>query len=131
MKDRVLTVLQYFFGVYFIGVGVMHFIVPDGLPAMMGWMYELDDTLHVVSGVAEILGGLGLILPRLTGIRPELSTYAAAGLALVMAGAIVWHAGRSEYAQIANNVVLGGIVGYIAYARWTEPAPSEKSAQTV
>ena len=118
MRERVLVVLQWFFGLYFIGVGVMHFIVPDGLPSMMAWMYELNDTLHLISGTAEILGGLGLILPMVTGIRPELATFAAAGLALLMVGAIVWHAGRGEYTQIANNVVLGGLVGYLAYARW-------------
>lgn len=131
MKERVLVVLQWFFGLYFIGVGVMHFIVPEGLPSMMAWMYELGDTLHVVSGTAEILGGLGLILPMATGIKPELSTYAAAGLALLMAGAIVWHATRGEYLQIGNNVVLGGIVAWIAWTKYNASASAERTPQTV
>ncbi len=116
-SNRTLWILQGVFGVYFIFVGVMHFTVPEGLPDLMGWMYELDDTLHIVSGTAEILGGLGLILPGLTKIQPKLTTWAATGLALVMVGAIVWHAGRGETQSIITNVVLALIMGWIAYAR--------------
>lgn len=115
---RVLWVLQWIFGLYFIGVGVMHFVVPEGLPDLMGWMYELDDTLHLVAGVAEILGGLGLILPGLTGIRPELTVFAAVGLGLVMIGAFVWHLGRDEPLSQATNMFNLAVMAYIAYGRW-------------
>ena len=64
-----LWVLQIVFGVYFTAVGIMHFIVPPGLPDMMAWMYDLPVWLHYVSGIAEILGGLGLILPALFRIQ--------------------------------------------------------------
>ncbi|MEX2279646.1 MAG: DoxX family protein [Acidimicrobiia bacterium] len=115
--NRLLWVLQIVFGLYFIGVGVAHFVVPDGLPAQMEWMYDLSDTLHTVSGIAEILGGLGLILPAVTRIRPELVSYAAFGLALVMVGAVVWHLGRGEPVQIALNVVNVAMLGFIGYGR--------------
>ena len=115
--NKLLWVLQIVFGLYFVGVGVMHFIVPDGLPAQMEWMYELSDTLHVVSGTAEILGGLGLILPAVTRIQPELVAYAALGLAAVMVGAVVWHLGRGESLQIVLNLVNIAILGFIAYGR--------------
>jgi putative oxidoreductase len=116
--NRLLWVLQVVFGVYFIAIGVMHFVVPDGLPPMMGWMYELSDGLHTASGIAEILGGLGLILPAVTGIRPELTIWAAVGLALVMIAAAVWHAGRDgEAVNIAINLVNAAVLGFIAYGR--------------
>lgn len=127
--DRILTVLQWIFGLYFIAVGVMHFIVPEGLPELMSWMYELSDTLHVFAGVAEILGGLGLILPGLTGIRPELTVFAALGLAVVMVGAVIWHAGRGEAASIATNIFNVAVMGYIAYGRW-RLAPQQPRAAT-
>lgn len=124
-SNRALWILQVVLGVYFIGVGITHFIVPDGLPDLMSWMYELSDGLHVVTGIAEILGGLGLILPGLTKIRPDLTVAAAFGLALVMVGAAIWHATRGEIGNIANNVVLGALAGYIGYARWKlTPLPS-------
>lgn len=117
-KNTVLWVLQWLFGIYFIAIGVMHFIVPDGLPAMMEWMYELDDTLHIVVGIAEILGGIGLIVPSITRIQPQLTVYAAAGLVLVMVGAIVYHAGRGEGPSIATNVIISALLGFVAYGRW-------------
>ncbi len=115
--NRALWVVQALLGVYFVAIGVMHFIIPDGLPDQMSWMYDLSTGLHVVSGVAEILGGLGLILPAVTGIRTELVPLAATGLALVMVGAIVYHIGRSETQNIFFNVVLIVVLGFIAYGR--------------
>ncbi|MDH3463416.1 MAG: DoxX family protein [Acidimicrobiia bacterium] len=116
--DKVLWVLQWVFGLYFIGVGVIHFILPEGLPQMMSWMYELDDNLHLTSGIAEILGGLGLILPGLVRIRPELTILAALGLIGVMIGAVVWHIGRDEYATMVTNLINIGVLSYIAYGRF-------------
>ncbi|MBL6961109.1 MAG: DoxX family protein, partial [Anaerolineales bacterium] len=113
-----LWVLQVLFGVYFVAIGVSHFIVPPGLPAMMGWMYELSPALHWFSGTAEILGGLGLILPGLTKIQTRLTPLAGAGLVLVMLGALTWHFQRGETQNIMFNVVLALFVGFIAYGRW-------------
>lgn len=115
--NRVLWVLQIVFGLYFVGVGVTHFTLPDGLPEMMGWMYDLSDGLHVAAGTAEILGGLGLILPAVTRIRPELVVWAAYGLVIVMLGAVVWHISRGEVAQIVLNVINVAILGFIGYGR--------------
>ena len=117
-SNTFLWVLQVIFGIYFIAIGVMHFIVPEGLPAPMEWMYDLSDTLHIVTGTAEILGGLGLILPGVTKIMPELTVYAALGLALLMVGAVVYHVAREEYSNIATNVIIAAVMGYLAYARW-------------
>lgn len=127
-SNRTLWILQIVFGVYFLAIGVMHFIVPDGLPALMEWMYELSDGLHAVSGIAEILGGLGLILPGLTKIAPNLTVPAAFGLVAVMIGAAIWHVSRGEVSNIANNLVLAAIVGYIGYARWKVTPLAGKTA---
>jgi len=113
-----LWVLQVLMGIYFTFIGAMHFIVPPGLPAQMAWMYELSPGLHAFSGLAEILGGLGLILPGLTKIQTRLTYFAGAGLVLVMLGALVWHLQRGEVSNIIFNVVLALIVGFIAYGRW-------------
>ena len=43
--------------------------------------------LRFIGGL-EVLGALGLIVPALTGIRPHLTWMAAAGLAIIMAGAV-------------------------------------------
>lgn len=117
-KNILLWVLQWLFGVYFVIVGVMHFIVPDGLPGPMEWMYDLDDTIHIIVGIAEILGGLGLILPSVTRIQPQLTVWAAGGLVLVMAGAVIYHAGRGEGASLGQNILIGALLAFVAYGRW-------------
>jgi len=44
--------------------------------------------------------------------------YAAAGLVLVMAGAVVFHVNRGEGASIATNVIVGVLMAFVAYGRW-------------
>jgi uncharacterized membrane protein len=113
-----LWVLQIVLGIYFFATGIIHFIVPEGLPGPMLWMYSLPPTLHYISGIAEILGGLGLILPGLTKIQTRLTPLAAAGLALVMVLAVVFHFMRGEMTNIGMNVVLALVLGFVAYGRW-------------
>jgi uncharacterized membrane protein len=113
-----LWILQIVLGLYFLAVGIMHFIIPPGLPAQMAWMYELTPTLHYISGTAEILGGLGLILPAVTRIQTRLVPLAGLGLALVMAGAIVYHALRGEFQNIIFNIFLLALSAFTAYGRW-------------
>lgn len=114
----ILWVLQFLLGIYFFFTGIVHFIVPPGLPAPMAWMYELSPGLHYFSGAAEILAGLGLILPGLTHIQPRLTPLAALGLVLVMLGAAVWHLQRNEPSNIVMNLILAALAGFVAYGRW-------------
>ena len=112
-----LWILQVLLAIYFLFVGVMHFIIPPGLPAPMGWMYELSTPLHIVSGSAEILGALGLVLPSATRIRPSLTVFAALGLAAVMLLAAVFHVTRGEFQNIPMNLLIAAVLGFIAYGR--------------
>lgn len=116
--NLILWILQILLGVYFFFVGIVHFIVPPGLPQPMAWMYELPTFLHYVSGSAEILAGLGLILPGLTRIQTRLTPLAALGLVLVMLGAALWHLPRNEFQNIIMNLILGSLAGFVAYGRW-------------
>ncbi len=114
----ILWVLQIVFGLFFLFVGVMHFVLPPNLPAMMSWMYELPSGLHVVSGILEILGGLGLILPGLFRTQTRLTPLAALGLVFVMVGAAVWHITRGEAQNVVQNLVIAALLGFVAYGRW-------------
>jgi putative oxidoreductase len=120
---RTMTTIRWAFGIYFVGVGILHFVLPQGLPTFMAWMYELSDPLHAVAGTAEILGGLGLILPSLVGVAPRLTSGAASGLSLLMLGAAAWHGSRGEWAQILGNLVVAGIMAYVAVKEWRAQQP--------
>ena len=125
-----LWILQILFGLYFIAIGVMHFVIPPGLPAPMSWMYELSPMLHWISGTAEILGGLGLILPGIFRIQTRLVALAAEGLALVMVGAVIYHITRGEYQNIVMNLILIAIMALIPYVHTKLCQLSDKNAAT-
>ncbi len=112
-----LWVLQIVFGLYFLFVGIMHFVVPPGLPAMLGWMYDLSPTLHSISGAAEIMGGLGLILPAVTRIQTRLVVWAAAGLAVVMVLATIFHLLRGEWPNLVMTLINAAAMAFVAYGR--------------
>lgn len=120
--NRFLWILQFVFGLYFIAVGIIHLVVPEGLPDFVSWMYDLSPTQHAIAGAAEIAGGLGLILPGLTGISPQLTVWAAVGLIVLMVAAAIWHAGRQEWMNIATNLVNIAALGFIVFGR-TRLAP--------
>jgi putative oxidoreductase len=70
--------------------------------------------------IAEILGAIGLIAPKLTGILPQLTIAAAIGLVIVMVGAIVYHGRRKEYSATSANIVLLLLAAFVAigYLVW-------------
>jgi hypothetical protein len=112
----VLWVLQGLLGVFFaLASGLPKLILPlDTLPMPI----PLPEPFLRFIGVAEVLGGLGLILPGLLRIRPGLTPLAAAGLVLVTIGATVYQlaAGQPESAVFAG--VLGLLAAFVAYGRW-------------
>jgi uncharacterized membrane protein YphA (DoxX/SURF4 family) len=67
-------------------------------------------------GVCELLGGVGLVLPQLTGIRRELTPLAAAGLVIIMAGAVVITAFNVP-AVASIPFVVGLLAAYVAVGR--------------
>jgi hypothetical protein len=69
-------------------------------------------------GVAEVLGGLGLILPGLLHIRPGLTPLAAAGLVLIMIGATVLTLAWSGVASALIPLLVGLLLAFVAYGRW-------------
>jgi putative oxidoreductase len=115
--NRSLWGLQIVLGVFFILLGIVHFVVPDALPGPLSWMYELPNALHLISGTVDILGGLGLILPGLFRIQPGLTVWAAAGLLIVMIAAAFWHLRRAELVNVLINLAVVGLLGFLAYGR--------------
>jgi uncharacterized membrane protein len=52
------------FGALFVLAGALHFAIPDYYRAVVPGYLPAPAALVAVSGVAEIAGGLGLLLPR-------------------------------------------------------------------
>ncbi len=67
-------------------------------------------------GVCEILGGIGLIVPWATRIMPKLTPIAAAGLIIIMIGAVVVTAPMG-LGNAVVPVIVGILLAMIAYGR--------------
>ncbi|HET6979436.1 MAG TPA: DoxX family protein [Pyrinomonadaceae bacterium] len=72
--------------------------------------------IHFI-GVCEILGGLGLILPGLTRIKPFLTVLAAIGLTIIMVGAFVVVALGDGIGPAVPNLVIALLCAFVAYGR--------------
>ena len=68
-------------------------------------------------GVCELLGGIGLILPSLLRIRPGLTPLAAAGLIVIMIGAVVISVIYMGVASALIPLLVGILAAFIAYGR--------------
>lgn len=83
----------------------------------MAWAGRVPAALIKFIGLSELLGGLGLILPAATRIKPVLTPIAAAALALVMALAAGFHLMYGEMA-IGPNIGFGALAAFIAWGRF-------------
>ncbi|MET0416768.1 MAG: DoxX family protein [Actinoplanes sp.] len=74
----VLWIVQIFLAVAFVLAGVMKSTQPkEKLQPNLPWVEDFSLGPVRLIGVAELLGGLGLILPATTGIAPVLTPIAA------------------------------------------------------
>jgi hypothetical protein len=78
-------------------------------------------------GVAELLGGLGLVLPGLTGIRTQL-TPSAAGLVIIMIRSRRDLVPDRRLRQCADPADRGVLLAFVAYGR-SRLLPHRGSAQ--
>ena len=64
-------------------------------------------------GVSEVLGAIGLLIPRLAAL-------AAVGLSIIMVGAVYTLASHHEFKQAATPVVVLVLLVAVGYARVKE-----------
>ena len=120
--NSALWVLQMLLGLFFVAAGINHGFRIEQARTQMAWMAVLPDNLLRFIGTCEILGGIALILPAVTGVLPILTPWAAFGLAIMMVLAAIFHLRRQEYQAIALNFILFACVAFVAYGR-VELAP--------
>lgn len=114
-----LWIFQALLALLFLMAGFMKtFRSLDALAERMSWVKSVPSALVRLLGIAELLGAIGLILPVLTHILPWLTALAAIGLALIMVGAIVFHALRRELLGTGVTVITLILTVFVAYGRW-------------
>jgi uncharacterized membrane protein YphA (DoxX/SURF4 family) len=115
-----LWILQILLGLLFIFSGVTKFLMPYEV-MIEGAKIVFPHWFLLFIGVCEILGGIGLIVPWATGIKPGLTPLAAVLLVVIMAGAVVSTALMSVPMAIVP-LVVGLLLIVIARGRRSSAA---------
>jgi len=113
--NRLLWVVQVLLALLFLFAGGTKLVMPATELTANG---PLPAPFLRFIGVVEILGGLGLILPGILRVRTELTPLAAAGLVVIMIGAVVVTIQTMGFAMAIMPFVTGLLAIFVAYGRW-------------
>lgn len=121
MNKKVLNILlwsaQVFVAIMFLFAFYAKLIQPlEETIKTMPWVAE-QPILKTVTGIVDLFGALGLILPAFLRIQPKLTTYAAIGGILLMIAGIVFHVMRLETGVIALNFILIALLIFVIWGR--------------
>jgi hypothetical protein len=88
----------------------------EELAKMMVWTTEYP-ALKTFTGIVDLLGGLGILLPALTRIQPRLTVLAALGVIALQVLAFGFHGSRGEWPATPFNVFLLGLAVFVYWGR--------------
>ena len=121
-----LWIAQALLAAIFLFAGGMKLVIPieemtKQMPIPLpGWFLRF-------TGIVEVLGAIGVILPSLLRIRPALTPLAATGLVIVMIGATVYTLAAGDFASAPIPLVVGILAAFVAYGRRRLTPPSTRS----
>ncbi|WP_378106184.1 DoxX family protein [Chryseobacterium sp. sg2396] len=110
----ILWVAQDLLALTFIWVGFMKIANPGDLP--FPWIKE-NPSLVLTTGIFDLLGGLGIVLPTLLRIQPKLTVLTAYGIIALMVVASIFHISRGEGKNIGVNIFIFLVAAFIAWGR--------------
>ena len=122
-----LWAVQGLLGLSFFMIGMTKITTSNDDLIALGFTYiaHVPTFVPKLAGVAEILGGVGLILPAATRIQPQLTIWAATGLMLVLIIAIIMYSWLGQWANIPSPIVTGGLLAFVIWGRNSKlPIPS-------
>ena len=110
----VLSIVNVLLAVVFVFAGATKAFQPiEKLAPKMHWVTEYSTRSVRLIGWAELLGGMGLVLPSLVGLG-ILQLVAAICLALLMVGAAVWHFRHNDSKGAIPSIVLAALLAFVA-----------------
>jgi uncharacterized membrane protein YphA (DoxX/SURF4 family) len=123
--NAALWTAQILLAALFVFAGGMKLVMPV---AEMTRDSQIPGALLRGVGVAELLGGLGMLLPAVFRVRTALVPRAAAGLVLVMCGAVGATLATGQTAGALVSVAVGTILAAVAYGRGVVLPHAEREA---
>jgi uncharacterized membrane protein YphA (DoxX/SURF4 family) len=115
-----LWILQVLLALLFLFSGITKLVLPVEVLNSMGSpnAVHLPGLFLKFIGLVEVFGALGLILPGVFRKRPDLTPLAAAGLVIVMIGAVVVTVMGDGVGMAIAPFVVGLLCAFVAYGRW-------------
>jgi putative oxidoreductase len=120
--NLILWIVQGLLAFVFIAVGSLKLFAYEKFKAQSEKKGPVGITrgLAAFIGFAEIVGGLGIVLPMAANIAPSLSLWAAVGLSTIMLLAIGYHLRRHESAVAPGILLLLAVfVLFGRFSHWT------------
>jgi uncharacterized membrane protein len=116
----ILWIVQGFLAIVFIIAGVLKTKTPkDKLLKQLPWIKDYSFGTVKLIGISEFLGGVGLIIPWMTGIARILTPISAIGICIIMVLALATeHLKKKEYKEVAFNAVLLLLAAFVAVGRF-------------
>jgi hypothetical protein len=116
LLNLVLWGVQGFLALFFLAAGLPK-VIGRGIERWTGFS-EIPRPQVVFTGIAEVLGAAGLVLPMATGILPWLTPLAAVGLALIVIMAAGFHLRADERLEALETGFWASIAAVVAIGRW-------------
>ena len=115
--NALVWVLQAALVLILVPAAITRAVAYDFAKGRMAWVAALPRPLLLFISLAEIAGALGLVVPGLTGMAPQLTSAAAVGLGIIQALALRFHISRHEPRNATANLVLMVLLVAVAVGR--------------
>lgn len=113
----VLWVAQILLALILISGTYLKFMPIEKISTTMPWTGQIPE-LHVrLLGFIDLVAAVGLVLPSLLRIKPQLTVKAAMGTVALMISAILFHISRGESAVIGINIFAIVLALFVAWGR--------------
>ncbi|HEX6181800.1 MAG TPA: DoxX family protein [Chitinophagaceae bacterium] len=115
--NTALWIIQILLSVMMLVLGFMKTFYPVEKLHKFSWTNRRPKAFVRFVGISEMLIGIGLILPEVTGILPALTSYAALSLCMIMVLAMAEHIRYKEAHEIWKNAIIILIGAFVAIGR--------------
>ena len=83
---------------------------------MLPWALDNPGLLKF-TGIIDLLGGIGIVLPAALKIQPKLTVFAAYGTIALMIAASIFHISRGEASLIGMNIFFFILAAFVVWGR--------------
>ncbi|PWB23388.1 DoxX family protein [Flavobacterium sp. HTF] len=89
----------------------------EKLAAMWPWAAQVPVLFVRFTGIVDLLGGIGILIPTLLNVKPKFTRITAVGIIILMVCASIFHICRGEASEIGINIFFAILAGVVFFGR--------------